>query len=119
MPPLILDPPTGTSAYRIHRGVQGAQVTRSWISREFTTDIQDVKELEFTQEREAFLNIPQDLLAPHAGRFVASHRGNILDSDQDLHALVTRVFRHGDKPVYITKVGEDHDELRLDTPFFD
>lgn len=76
-------------------------------------------EIEFLEQKEAFLLIPPIPLAQYQGQYVVSHNGEILDHDPDLPTLTARFFEtHGDVPVYITKIGEEVDD-RFDTPFFD
>lgn len=76
--------------------------------------------LEFWLEKQAFGMIPNDRLMQYEGMFVASKDGNIVDSDPELEVLTDRFFsKFGDVPVYMTKVGGDEDDLRIDTPFFE
>ena len=79
------------------------------------------QEREFEREKQAFLaNLPPEILARYAGQFVAARGGQIVDSDPDLSVLTTRFFRrHGNVSVYITRIGDGQDDLRVDTPFFD
>lgn len=76
-------------------------------------------EREFNEQEQAFQQIPPLLLEPYRGQFVVCHDGTVLDSDVDLYTLTNRFFaRHGDMPVYITRIGGEVDEV-IDTPFFD
>jgi hypothetical protein len=76
-------------------------------------------ELEFEQQKEAFLAIPPLFLAQYQNQFVVSRNGEILDQDPDLPTLTGRFFaQHEDLPVYIAKVG-DTIRATIDTPFFD
>jgi hypothetical protein len=77
-------------------------------------------DVEFEREKEAFMAISPFALGRYRGRFVASQGGRIVDFDADLSVLVNRFFmQHPDAPVYITRVGPDEDEFRIDTPFFE
>ncbi len=126
MSPLLLEPP-GTPRYKVPMSVvrgelrAEAQGGALWISSEHRTPVQDAAEQEFAEQKQAFLGIAPKILAQYVDKFVASSRGTILDSDQDLPTLVRRISDgpYRDAPIYITKVGEDQNELRIDTPFFD
>lgn len=75
------------------------------------------RELEFWLEREAFQMIPPSELEKFEGRYVASVRGRIVESDASLEGLAGKFFTiFGDVPVYMTKVGPEEEE-RVDTPF--
>jgi hypothetical protein len=124
--PLVLDQPTGTPAYAIEartiRGEIGGEVL---VAEAFglyagaATKLES-QELAFEREKLAFQTIPPNILARQVGNFVAVRAGQILDADPDLPTLMTRFFRmHGEGAVYITKIGDDQDDLRIDTPFFD
>ena len=127
MSPLLLDPPAGTAEYKIIPSVVSGELRAqaqgvTWISVKYTTAIPDAAEQQFAQEKQAFLGIPPRILAQYTGQFVVSSRGAILESDQDLPALVSRFFSGPcrEVPVYIAKVGEDENEdLRIETPFLD
>jgi len=74
-------------------------------------------ELEFQQQKEAFLAIPPLFRVQYQNQYVVSHNGEILDHDSDLPTLTARFFaQHGDMPVYITKVGQEEEQWVV-TPF--
>lgn len=76
------------------------------------------QEIEFQQQKDAFLDIPPQNLAQYQDQYVVSHNGEILDHDQDLPTLTARFFTaHGDIPVYISKVGQEEDQWIV-TPLF-
>lgn len=76
-------------------------------------------EIEFWNQKQAFLALPPAVLRPYVDQFVIAHNGQILDHDPNLQVLTSRFFRQvGDLPVYITRIGGDL-EVRIDTPFFD
>jgi hypothetical protein len=76
-------------------------------------------EIEFWQQKQAFLALPSAMLAAYTGEFVIVRNGQILDHDRSLPALTSRFFRQvGDMAVYISRIGGES-ELRIDTPFFD
>lgn len=126
MAPLVLDPPTGTPAYTIERRtIRGEIGGGVLVAKDFglyagaATKLES-QELAFEREKLAFQTIPPNILARHVGNFVAVRAGQILDADPDLPTLMTRFFRnYGEGAVYITRVGDDQDDLRIDTPFFD
>lgn len=130
MAPIVTDLPDGAPAAgseaRILRGEIGPSVILL-TGRLIWTDGADIvaptgspSDFAFEQEKRAFQAISPFQLARFKGRFVASRSGRIVDSDEDLSALVDRFFTvHGEVPVYVTKIGEDQDEIRIDTPFFE
>lgn len=126
MAPLVLDPPTGTPEYMIERrtirGEIGGEVLVTkdlGLYAEAATKLES-QELAFEREKLAFQTIPPNILARHVGNFVAVRAGQILDADPDLPTLMTRFFRkYGEGAAYITRIGDDQDDLRIDTPFFD
>jgi len=94
-------------------------LARHWRIGLLTEQQPTISEREFQEQKEAFQQIPPLLLEQYRGQFVASRNGNIVDSDSDLDSLVSRFFtRHGDVPVYVTKVGSPIREF-FDTPFID
>jgi hypothetical protein len=103
----------GKILYIVHHDSQG---TSCWVD---TMSPLSQAELEFQQQKEAFLAIPPLLLAQYQNQFVVSHNGEILDQDPDLPTLTGRFFaQHEDLSVYIAKVG-DTIRATIDTPFFD
>ena len=131
MPPLVLDPPTGTptnrSDLRVTRGgVAGWGILPSAMVIAWGGDGADVivpaeqhRDVEFEREKQAFLALSPFALAPYRGQYVASRSGTIIDSDRDLSVLVTRVFQtNANLPVYITRLEPDAGDVRFDTPFF-
>lgn len=69
----------------------------------------------FERQKQAFMNIPLDSLAPYRGKFVASRNGIIVDNDTNLVALTHRVREnYGDLPMYITRFGKP---VKMPTPF--
>ena len=61
----------------------------------------------FEREHAAFVGLLPQLAANFGGRFVAIHKGNVVDSDASRKELVRRFFaRFGDVPVYIGYVGK-------------
>lgn len=59
-------------------------------------------------ETEAWYRLPVEERKSYAGRFVAVHNGQVVDSDQDWLTLYLRVReRYGRQPVLITE-GGDH-----------
>jgi hypothetical protein len=83
----------------------------------------DVSEREpnaqFEAERQAFWNQFHELLQQYAGRYVAVHRGQVIDSDEDERRLIRRVYETlGYVPVYIQRVSpEGLPRYRMPTPF--
>jgi hypothetical protein len=124
--PLVLDPPTGTPGYTIDKRTIGSEIGGEVLAPKgfgfyagAATRLES-QELAFEREKLAFQTIPPNILARHVGNFVAVRAGQILDANPDLLTLMTRFFRmHGEGPVYITRIGDDQDDLRVDTPFFD
>jgi hypothetical protein len=79
---------------------------------------EQLHDVEFQRQKEAFNNIPPAILEPYQGRFVAVRNGEIVDSDIDLATLTGRFFhQYGDVPVFITKVGESI-QVTIHTPLF-
>ena len=72
-------------------------------------------------QREIISNETRMYRAKHAalkekylGHFIAMRDGQIVDSDQDLHALRTRVrARFGFEPILMTKVEENADPMMM------
>jgi PHD/YefM family antitoxin component YafN of YafNO toxin-antitoxin module len=59
------------------------------------------------REREAFLQLRDQLLKTHGGQFVAVLDGQVVDSDVDNCELARRVYsKFGYVPIYIQKVEE-------------
>lgn len=72
---------------------------------------------DFEREHAAFQGLLPHLVANYDGRFVAVHRGDVVDSDASREELVRRFFaRFGDAPVYIGYVGRPAMAYQL-TPF--
>jgi len=75
-------------------------------------------EIEFEEQKREFKKILPLILEQYRGLYIAVRKGEIVDSDADLDMLTNRFFTgHGDVPVYVTKVGEEMEEV-IDTPFF-
>ena len=54
------------------------------------------------REREAFRELLPRLLKTHAGKFVAVHEGQVVDSGDAILSLAARVYaRHGYVPIYM------------------
>lgn len=71
----------------------------------------------FEREHAAFNNLLPVLTARYGGRFVAIHKGSVVDSDISRGELVRRFFaRFGDVPVYIGYVGKPAVAYQV-TPF--
>lgn len=69
----------------------------------------------FERQKQAFMDIQPDILAPYHGKFVASRNGVIVDSDTDLVALSHRVReQYGNLPIYMTRIGK---AVNMPTPF--
>jgi hypothetical protein len=67
---------------------------------------EDIEDAPFWKEVVAFANLPQSILDPYFGKYVAVYGGNIVDSDTDEGELALRFYRtFGYVPVYIHKVG--------------
>lgn len=78
------------------------------------------QEIEFQQQKDAFMAIPPIILAQYQNKFVVSYNGEIMDSDFDLPTLTARFFNeHGDMPVFVARIGNDDFNVTIDTPFFD
>lgn len=76
-------------------------------------------EREFREQERLFQQITPLFLEPYRGLYIAAHDGEIVDSDADLDTLTNRFFtENGDVPVYVTRVGEEMEEV-IDTPFSD
>ncbi|MGH9891821.1 MAG: hypothetical protein ACREA0_07540 [bacterium] len=71
----------------------------------------------FEREHVAFQSLLPRLEVTHGGRFVAVHRGAVVDADSRREELVRRFFaRFGDVPVYVGYVGEPPIAYQV-TPF--
>jgi hypothetical protein len=71
----------------------------------------------FETERSAFEGLAPKLRERYDEAFVAVHRGDVVDSDTDLHALVARFFeRYGEVPVYFGYVGKRQPTLQVSSP---
>ena len=69
-------------------------------------------------EKSAFEWLLPSLENQYAGKYVAIHRGELVDSDESCGALVRRFFRtHGDTHVYIGYVGDRAPIAHQLTPF--
>lgn len=67
--------------------------------------IEDIHARELAREQQAYESMHTELLRTHAGKWVAVHRGSVVDSDEDDVALHQRVLgRLGDVPVLLTRV---------------
>lgn len=72
---------------------------------------------EYERQKSAFNQIPPLFLSQYNGKYVVSHDGVIMDSDEDLYSLTNRFFSaHNNMKVYISFVGSNH-ERRIRTPF--
>jgi hypothetical protein len=71
----------------------------------------------FETERSAFEGLADKLRERYNEAFVAVHRGDVVDSDTDLQALVARFFeRYGEVPVYFGYVGKRQPTLQVSSP---
>jgi len=70
------------------------------------------------RERKAFLRLRPSLLPTHAGRYVAIHGGEVVDSGQDEIALGLRVYsKFGYVPIYVGLVSaEPPAPVRIPSP---
>lgn len=71
------------------------------------------------RERHAYLKIRQKLLADprYAGKFVAVHKGRVIDADDSEKELVRRVYaRHGYVPIYVEKLETERRVLEVPSP---
>ncbi len=72
---------------------------------------------EFEQEWGAYLKLKPLLVELYPDRYVAIHRGRIVDHHPDAAALAARFFEaYGDVPVCIAKAGEEDVLLSVPTP---
>ncbi len=72
-----------------------------------TLDVGVPKEDKWRREQRAFQRLLPNLLHTHAGKYVAIHDEQVVDTDPDLVALGRRVYRrHGYIPIYMDLVAE-------------
>ena len=66
------------------------------------------------REYRAFLHLLPELLATHEGKFVAVHKGEVVDSDTDDVALILRVqAKFGYVPLYVGLVTQQQPIVRI------
>jgi hypothetical protein len=66
------------------------------------------------REYQAFLRLLPELLKTHRGQYVAIHEGQVVDSDKDDIALVSRVHdRVGYVPIHVGQVTEEAPVARV------
>lgn len=66
------------------------------------------------REHRAFLRQLPQLLATHAGKYVAIHNGSVVDADTDEIALILRVHKHiGYVPIHVALVSEERSPIRI------
>ena len=59
-------------------------------------------ETNWESERRAFLEMHNSLLKTHRGKYVAIHRGRVVESGEDKVALALLAYeRHGYVPIYV------------------
>lgn len=78
----------------------------------------DQKASLFLMEKTAFIHSLPQLMPQYEGRFVAIHRGAVVDADQSRSALIRRFLQNfGDTHVYIGYVGRTPPTSHVVTPF--
>lgn len=73
-----------------------------------------------TWEREyrAFVQLKPSLLASHAGKYVAIHEGQVVDSGEDQVAVALRAYsKYGYVPIYVGLVSDEPQSVvRIPSP---
>ena len=70
------------------------------------------------RERRAFEQLKPSLLDEHAGKYVAVHNGQVVESGDDQAAVAMRAYsRHGYVPIYVGLVSTSpQPPIRMPTP---
>ena len=90
---------------------------RSWRDTERRRARRAANEAAFARERTAYLAQEEQLRGRYAGMFVAIHGGQVVDSDHDELALLSRISEQfGPVPVYIRQVGTPLPVAHLPSP---
>jgi hypothetical protein len=68
----------------------------------------DARIVQFEREVAAYEAMWPELLKTHKGKWVAIHQGQLVDEDDDDHALLNRIWaKYGyDEPILVTQVLE-------------
>jgi hypothetical protein len=76
------------------------------MSQQLTTQAHTAKMAQFQREVAAYDAMWPELVKTHLGKFVAFYQGQLVDQDDDEHALLQRMFdRYGyDKPFLVQQV---------------
>ena len=87
---------------------------RAWREQRERTGITG-RDLEaFYREREAFVRLKPELLQTHLGQWVAVYRQQVVDAGDEQLEVLDRVYaRFGYVPVYVERVQETPDVIKL------
>ncbi|MEK7275709.1 MAG: hypothetical protein AAB427_00025, partial [Chloroflexota bacterium] len=85
------------------QGTNVESVVNEWLSRQLAL----AREQKIREESARFRAKQAELRARYAGRFVAMRSGEVLDDDEDAHALYLRIRKqYADEPILIAPVSE-------------
>ncbi len=106
MPTVTLDP----VLYRwVEQAAQEAQSSPEEVMTEaLRRHLWELDRRKIAEESKAYRRQHAELRARYLGRYIAMHKGEIVDQDVDFQALWQRVRqRFGRTPVLVTQVGEE------------
>ena len=102
-------------AVAARRGATLASVVSDALERSLVHDVDDRDDL--GPAMAWYRSNRARLLRQYRGSYVAIIDGAVIDHDEDFSALASRVFREmGERPVFMPKVGEEKDVVRVRSP---
>lgn len=116
MPTVTLDP---VLYRRVEQAAQEAQASpEAVLAVALRRHLWELDRRKIAEESKAYRRQHAELRAHYLGRYIAMHKGEVVDHDTDFQALWQRVRqRFGRTPVMITQVGHEPETI-LERPGF-